>query len=305
LIGKDRIDFALFPLWARMKDRQQITTYWLFPFVEIDEGPLRRGFRIFPFYSHSRGFTSRGKLRDESKYVMWPFWHQSHTQLDTDNPSHAWWIWPFYGQIESKKRISRTIFYPLWTEEHDFRSETSVWSLFPWSVGTHRGEWNRFQFPPLFGVHERPQLRSGYFLWPIWQWEYQHTANRNRTVHRLLPFWREIIDEDIEQGTTRQQNLLWPLVRWQTDEAGVTTATAPALLPFDSPDGFNWSHGRAGQIFRWREKPDSWDMELFWGMVTAEGGSDGGQFSILGGLLSKERVAGQDDTRWRLLYIPL
>jgi len=303
LLGKDRIDFALFPLWARMQDRQQITTYWLFPLIELDEGPLRSGFRIFPFYSSTQGFTSHGKLRDQSRYVLWPFWHQSSQQLDTDNPSHSWWLWPFYGQIESGTRLSRTILYPLWTESHDFRTETSTWSLLPWSIGTRERQWNRFLFPPFWGYHDRPGLKKGYFLWPLWQWEKQSTATRERTVQRLFPFWRRIVDQDPQRGT-RSSHLLWPLARWDTDAEGNTTASAPALLPFDSPQGFSWSHGRAGQLIRWRQESQSWGLELLWGLLTAESSEQKGGFSLLGGLLSRDRGAGADDTRWRLLYIP-
>ncbi|MGE4619910.1 MAG: hypothetical protein AAEJ04_08915, partial [Planctomycetota bacterium] len=90
ILGKDRIDFSLFPLWARLQDRDQISTYWLFPFVEIEEGPLRQGFRIFPFYSRNQGFTSDGKLREQDSYILWPFWHTTQSQLDTDNPTFSW-----------------------------------------------------------------------------------------------------------------------------------------------------------------------------------------------------------------------
>ena len=304
ILGKDRIDFALFPLWARLQDRQQITTYWLFPLVELDEGPLRTGFRVFPFYSHSRGFSSSGGARDESKYILWPFWHQSSTRLDTDNPSHAWWLWPFYGQIESKTRLARTIFYPVWTEHHNYREQTSTWSFLIWTVGTLRDRWNRFQFAPLWGFHDRRGMKSGYFLWPLWQWEDHRAAGRTRQVRRLFPFWRSIVDVDPERGT-RSRKLLWPLARWNTDADGNTTASAPALLPFDGPQGFSWSHGRAGQLIRWRKSEDSWGLEILWGLLTAEGGEERGGFSILGGLLSREQGSRPDDTRWRLLYIPL
>jgi hypothetical protein len=304
ILGKDRIDFVLFPLWARLRDRDQVSTYWLFPFVEIEEGPLRQGLRVFPFYSRSRGFTSDGKLRDESTYILWPFWHQTRTQLDTDNPTISRWLWPFYGKIESKSRIARTILYPLWTEEHDSRSETSSWSLLPWTIGKRQGEWTRLEFYPIWGRHDRPGLSSGFFLWPIWQWEDQQAAGRRREVRRLFPIWRSITDEDPERGK-RSNYLLWPLARWETDASGRKTGSAPAILPFDDQDGISWSHSRAWQILRWRQEQDYWGLELLWGLLTAESGTEQGGFSVLGGLLSRERGVRQDDSRWRLLYISL
>lgn len=304
ILGKDRIDFTLFPLWARLQDRDQTSTYWLFPFVEIEQGPLRQGFRIFPFYSRSRGFTGNGELRDESTYILWPFWHQTRTKLDTDNPTTSRWLWPFYGKIESKSRTARTILYPLWTEEHDSRSEISTWSLFPWTIGKRQGQWNRLQFYPIWGMHDRPGLKSGFFLWPIWQWEDQVAANRRREVRRLFPFWRSITDEDPQRGV-RSNHLLWPLARWKTDANGLKTGSAPAILPFDDQAGISWSHSRAWQVIRWRQERDSWGLELLWGLLTAESGADQGGFSILGGLLSRERSARSADSRWRLLYISL
>jgi len=304
ILGKDRIDFALFPLWAKLQDRDQISTYWLFPFVEIEQGPLRQGFRIFPFYSLSRGFTVDGKLREQSSYILWPFWHRTQAQLDTENPVFSWWLWPFYGEIESKSRFARTILYPLWTEEHDSISETSSWSLLPWTIGVRQGQWNRLEFYPIWGVHDRPGLKSGFFLWPIWQWEDQEAAGRRREVRRLFPFWRSIVDEEPERGL-RSDHLLWPLARWKTDASGETIGSVPAILPLDDLDGISWSHSRAWQILRWRQQPDSWGLELLWGLLTAESGAEQGGFSLLGGLLSRQRDARLADTRWRLLYISL
>ncbi|MGE4619544.1 MAG: hypothetical protein AAEJ04_07025, partial [Planctomycetota bacterium] len=212
------------------------------------------------------------------------------------------WIWPFYGEIESKNRYARTIFYPLWTEEHDSRSETSSWSFLPWTVGMRQGQWNRLEFYPIWGIHDQPGLKKGFFLWPIWQWEDQIAAGRTREVRRLFPFWRSIIDKDEERGV-RSEHLLWPLARWKTDANGRKTGSAPALLPFDGPDGFSWSHGRAGQIVRWSQQEDRWALELLWGLLTAESGTKKGGFSILGGLFARERNTRSADTHWRLLYI--
>ncbi len=304
ILGKDRIDFALFPLWARLQDRDQISTYWLFPLVEIEEGPLRRGFRFFPFYSRSQGFTIDGEPREQSSYILWPFWHQTQDRLDTDNPVFSWWLWPFYGEIESSNRISRTIFYPLWTEDHDSRTETSSWSLFPWTVGMRQGQWNRLQFYPIWGIHDRPGLKTGFFLWPLWQWEDQEAAGRTREVRSLFPFWRSIVDDDPERGL-QSETLLWPLARWKTDATGQVTGSALAILPFDDQDGISWSHSRAWQLFRWRHQEERWGLELLWGLLTAESGADQGGFSILGGLLSRQRDSRMADTRWRLLYISL
>ena len=123
LIGKDRIDYLLFPLWARLQDRSQISEHYLFPIAAVNDGPLRKGWRVFPFYGESQGFTSDGRTRDQSRTILWPFWNEKTSRLDTDNPIHSWWLWPLYGQIKSHARGLRSVLFPLWWEEHGVREE--------------------------------------------------------------------------------------------------------------------------------------------------------------------------------------
>jgi hypothetical protein len=302
LIGKDRIDYILFPLWARLQDRSQIAEHYLFPIAARDDGPLRKGWRIFPFYGESTGYTSDGTIRDQSRTLLWPFWNEKVSRLDTDNPIHSWWIWPFYGEIVSDDRVLRSIAFPFWWEEHDTSTGVSSWTLLPWTIGTRNGEWNRVELYPFWGFHERQGLSSGFTLWPVWQWESQIAGDRKREVRRLFPFWRSIDDSKGEKGT-QSDRLLWPLARWRTNEAGETRGSFPALLPFDAPRGFEWSHGRSTQFARWNSDAQGWDFELLWGLLTSRKVSQELEFSLLGGLLARERDPRSDDTRWRLLYI--
>ncbi|HCW43795.1 MAG: hypothetical protein H8E43_03330 [Planctomycetia bacterium] len=302
LLGKDRIDYLLFPLWARLQDRDQVAEHYLFPIAGRDYGPLRNGWRIFPFYGESEGTTLDGRVRDRSRTIMWPFWNEKMSRLDTDNPISAWWLWPFYGLIESNHRIQRSIAFPLWLEEHDSRTMTSSWSLFPWTIGTRKGNWNRVELYPFWGFHERAGISKGFTLWPFWQWESQKTGRKTREVRRLFPFWKSI-DETKSNGESASERLLWPLARWQKSADGKTKGAFPALLPFDAPRGFNWSHGRATRLARWNKDSEGWDFELLWGLFTSSKRSKITEFSLLGGLISKERSERSDDTRWRLLYI--
>lgn len=302
LLGKDRIDYLLFPLWARLQDRSQIAEHYLFPIAGLDDGPLRKGWRVFPFYGESTGFTVDGKIRDQSRTIMWPFWNEKASRLDTDNPVHSWWIWPFIGQIESKDRILRSIAFPFWWEEHNTAAGVSTWTLLPWTIGTRNGQWNRIELYPFWGFHKQEGLATGFTLWPLWQWESQTAGERTREVRRFFPFWRSIDDTSKADGT-RSDRLLWPLARWKKDERGETRGSFPALLPFDAPRGFEWSHGRSTQLARWKSTGEGWDFELLWGLLNTRKTSDQIEFSLLGGLLSKERDPRSDDTRWRLMYI--
>ncbi|OUU23423.1 MAG: hypothetical protein CBC13_05605 [Planctomycetia bacterium TMED53] len=303
LLGKDRIDYLMFPLWARLQDRSQISEHYLFPIAGLDDGPLRKGWRVFPFYGESTGYTMDGRIRDQSRTIMWPFWNEKMSRLDTDNPIHSWWLWPFYGEIKSDDRLLRSVAFPFWYEEHDSRNNVSSWTLLPWTIGTLDGQWNRVELYPFWGFHDQPGLSRGFTLWPLYQWESQNAGDRKREVRRFFPFWRSI--DDSKSGKLETSNrLLWPLARWGTDSEGETKGSFPALLPFDAPRGFGWSHGRSTQLARWKYDDQGWDFELLWGLLTSKNRSSNLEFSLLGGLLAKEADPRSDDTRWRLLYIP-
>ena len=72
--------------------------------------------------------------------------NEKASRLDTDNPVHSWWIWPFIGQIESRDRILRSIAFPFWWEEHT--AAGALLDISSRTIGTRNGQWNRIELYP-------------------------------------------------------------------------------------------------------------------------------------------------------------
>ena len=89
----------------------------------------------------------------------------------------------------------------------------------------------------------------------------------------------------------------------------VRTWSAIDPLPYVDLRGFDWFYSRIWRVYREVDDPrdDRRAWELLWGVAAGSRDPGGSRFSVLGGLVGRERRRGADgesDTRWRLLYIP-
>ncbi|MFH1378009.1 MAG: hypothetical protein ABIH86_04585 [Planctomycetota bacterium] len=105
LFARDKITFFA-PLIC--KTEGEGVTGWHYPWPLIghwsNSDGSRSGKRIFPFYTVDE---NRGKWHKRA--ILWPFWNEYHSQLDTRNPMHSWSFFPFYTKRVSPRREQHSI----------------------------------------------------------------------------------------------------------------------------------------------------------------------------------------------------
>ncbi len=321
VLGRDDLDFVLFPLWMKSSVNGVVTRDWLFPIVSETRGKGIFRFRVFPFFGRARN-------RDtfEKKFVLWPFFTSARYDYPTSYGS-GYVVFPLWGRLDLSDQQAWMILPPFF--RHTRSERLNSW-LAPWPiVQIERGQSDKFYLWPLFGYNRSAELERAFLLWPVG--------------------WREKLVRD---DTVRRRTLVLPFLYHQT----VRTRATPARPEIVRDRAFRlwplFSYDRRGAERRWRF-PELWpirdmgpvergwapfwslargisgaagrDTDILWGLVRVLRHADGacrttvfplwtswsgpragaappdGGWSVLGGLLGRERQG--ETARWRLFYV--
>lgn len=311
ILGLERIDFALFPLYAHVRDRGRESHHVLWPIFNVTGGERVRGWRLWPLYSHYRGYTPEGNPRYDRKSLLWPFIHWHTNNMETDSPTSVRWFWPFYGRVKSRNLERWSVAWPfLGGDRIRDRDRSSIY-LFPLlRFSWEEDELVQYDVYPLFGHLENGTYRRDFLLWPLFGRESTIEGEYSRRARWFFPFYRHTEIQAHEDPRSETFVRLWPLMRYHHRVDGVRTWNALDPLPFVDPPGFDAFYSRIWRIYREIDDPirDRRAWELLWGLAGGSRDTEGSRWSILGGLIGRERREGEDgdagDTRWRLLYIP-
>jgi len=310
IFGLDRMDFALFPLWLRSRDRDRVSNHVLWPFIHWSYGVRLRGWRIFPFYSSYRGYAPDGTLRYDRRGYLWPFIIRQENDLETDAPTTVRWVWPFYGSIESDRLRRYSVLWPLLGKDVYPRRGRTSYHLFPFlRFSWEGGELVQYDIYPFVGHRESGGTERDFLIWPIFGRETTIEDAYSRRDRWFFPFWRRTVTRIHESENVERLERVWPLFRYHARPDGVRTWSVLDPIPYVDLEGLEWFYSRIWRVYREVDDPGegrrAW--ELLWGVAAGERSGAGNRFSILGGLFGRERrvrEGGESDTRWRLLYIP-
>ena len=329
LLGHERMDFALFPLWVRLQQQERVSTSFLWPVFNVTSGGGWSGWRAFPFYGEYEWLRDDGSPRARRHTILWPFWIVSDTWYE-GKKTHVFFSMPFYGVRENERSVTRTYAWPLYVEYHDkLRDESVVGGyFFPYRFGERRGR--RYFDPwPFFGIKEVEETTleeteyhrfREFAIWPIQRYEWSRDIREETERFWLLPFYWNHHTVDLIDDTSRRKWKLWPLVGYERDNDDLLIETFSPLWMHRRDWSRTW--GRLFAWFRFRENPRYTGWELFWGTVywgagtaeprehasaefaavrTDENPTDGFLFSILGGLF--ECGEREDKLTLRVLWI--
>ncbi len=319
ILGLDRIDYALFPLWVRTRDRDRVSNYFLWPIFHWSTGTLQRGGRVFPFYTRYQGFTPEGKPRYDRRAYLWPLIIRQENNLETRFPTKVRWFWPFYGEISSERMRRTSIAWPLIGRDLTFeidqetgeaQRDRSSWYLFPLlRFSWKKEELVQYDVYPLYGHRKSGDTVRDFFLWPLFGRETTIRGDYDRRDRWFFPFYRNVVTRTRDHPGSRKLERVWPLFRYTRSVDGVRTWDVLDPLPYYDSPGVEWFYSRIWRVYRAVDDPNqgrrAW--ELLWGVASGSRDQTGSRFSILGGLFGRQRKSGENgesDTRWRLLYIP-
>ena len=141
-------------------------TAWHYPWPLIGhwtrEDGKREGYRVFPFYSiddHKGVWFKRT--------ILWPFWNEYHSQLDTKYPMRSWSLFPIYTRRISPRREQHNV---LLLFNYYKRLASNGTSAEPGSAAIPTNEaFVSYSIWPFFN-YERGDGRSAISIWPLFKY---------------------------------------------------------------------------------------------------------------------------------------
>ncbi len=306
ILGRDRVWFVLFPLYARSYQGENETTSVLWPIYSRTTGGALSRWRIWPLYGYSYNPD-----RWTKRFVLWPFW----TSVDYHYPDvdgGGFILFPFYGQVNLPDRQSRMLLPPFfkveWGEMDHFAFNA------PWPILQYvdSPDHERFYLFPLGGRRRRGHDRSWFALWPVLSGQRTERPREIMTRFRLLPFWyhehvrkRETEQVASDHGTEEEGKesisryaRLWPLGLYRR-EAEHSLLRFPDLWPLRQTPGIERNWAPIWTLFRRERSADRRLSELLWGLVRWEQSTDQHDLRVFPLLHSQ---AEEDVRSWRFLY---
>lgn len=301
----DRIDFAFFPIWARVKRLGNQTDAILWPIYTRTTGPTAEGFKFFPFY----GEMDR-KGRAQERFIMWPIW--TSAVYTNRNPGTAWMCFPVVGHVDRESEKTWMILPPLFNFTHG-KGQLSTYRKInaPWPLVRIRDEETRHVRAvfPIWG-HRWDDDGSSEGYWALWPF---YTANQSKRKDALQKQWalrpivfQSSIRRDLDKDGEYEQNVedylrVWPLFTHRTDDENryfrfpdLTFSKRTGTLERNLLDIFTL-YTRGEEVSEAHV-----EHELLWGAIKWGHRRGRWSWSLLGGFLG--RYQEDDQTYWRILW---
>jgi hypothetical protein len=314
--GRDRMEFALFPLYAHSELNDLRTDHWLWPFVSRTTGDDLYRFRVFPFYG-----TSRKKGEGESTFILWPFW----TSVRRDRPGNrgsGFMLFPLYGHSKTDREESWMFLPPFFrhTVGSNLIQNIYFWPFYQAEKSKHL---DKLYVWPLYGRRTSDFEERRFWLWPlVW--------NRHKTCppvsidsFQVFPLYESSATTSLaapDQVLERSVSI-WPLVSYERKNQDYKRVRLLNLWPFRNTSPIERNLAPLWSLYQYERTPGGAETELLWGAARwgsrTNGVAHGSVFPLaswshdrvadtqrgwefLKGLLGYER--NESGKTWRALY---
>ena len=228
----ERIEFVLFPLYARTKRNGRQTYHVLFPVVSWSSKPGEpASWRLWPLFGVSRTQVS------DRRFWLWPLLHRERDHLDqtASEQGRRWMVFPLLGHSQRKTFDAWTLLWPIFGWARD--SSTGFWSWDgPWPLvrlqrpGTS-GSAVRTRAWPLYSHFQGDGLTSDWYLWPLINQRHEESAANQRDALYVLPFWQRWRKVDRQGRELERWRKLWPLYQEHSSTTEGSRVALVALNP--------------------------------------------------------------------------
>lgn len=319
-LGRDTIDFVLWPIRSTSTLNDLETSNWLWPVYSettSKDGRIHRH-RLFPFYSYSYQrdhFTKRS--------VLWPVW--SSVKYDyPDEKGGGWILFPVCGRMKTGHEKTLWVVPPL------FRfSKGPHYSkvLCPWPfIQVERGkDYRKTYVWPLWGNKKVGTVDSTYYAWPIVWDNYMDRGQYQDHLVVVAPFYRHYVtmrkgDGQTPSLVTERQEKLWPLMNYR-HKNGTSQFRTLDLWPFAENEHVDLNWAPLWTLYDRTWTGDKLDSRLLWGLYRHQRRGDEASYvslfpffswrrddedshfsgwSFLKGLVGREKT--DHGASWQLLY---
>jgi hypothetical protein len=306
-LGRDEINFALFPLWSQSTLGEQQSTSVCWPVYSRTVGPRDDRLRVFPFY----GYATRAD-QWHKQFAAWPIW--THAQYTGKREGTSWMIFPIYGHGKVGDEETTYVIPPLFRVT---RSPKQDVTYCPWPfLQFASGQTEKAYFWPLYGHKESDGNVRDFALWPLGWYQKTEKPEGVERSWDFMPVWGADSMTSADDETLSRYWKLWPLASYRRvgDEKRFRTLE---LWPrkYNAPLERNWQPFVT--LFDHQSNAEGFQQELLWGLYRNRKDVDSSHTSVfplyektneadlkswklLKGLVGHERAA--DESQWQFLY---
>lgn len=216
-LGRDEIEFVLFPAYGKSRINDVKTTSVLWPVYSHTRGEGIQRDRVFPVYGKS---VLEGKY--EKKFIFWPFWTSADYFYPGDS-GKAWILFPLCGRAKMDKESTWWMIPPFFRFTEGAEQDR-LYCPWPFIQKVNSKQHDKFYIWPLWG---EDQYAAGlkhrtFLLWPFLWSEKSTESDRVKTRRMALPFFftDRSVEKDPQGEPVEVSNYwkIWPLMSWQKEE---------------------------------------------------------------------------------------
>lgn len=318
----DRIKWVLFPFYTEWENNGETSYGTPWPFIFHRTGAGSSGFAFWPFFG-----TYERPGHYKYNYFLWPLIFHRVEDMDKEIPSTSYGFLPFYTYEENENRVKENFIWPFfgYTDQKspEYHETRYFWPFLVQGRGTpYVNRWG-----PFYTRSIRNGVDKQWWMWPLLRkraWETEQLEVTNWSFLYFL-YWAEFqrsLDPNIDfkasktfawpffsygnNGVDRQQfQLFTPLIPWFKHNEVVRDVYSPlfALYRYDgNKEDETWRHSLLFNLLT-LEKKESGHRFTLGPILDLQSGEEEAGFSILHGLLSREKKDGE--TKWKLFWFTL
>lgn len=291
--GQDRLNWVLFPLYARWEKNNVVTTTAPWPFIKVLRGEGNHGFEFWPLF----GYRAKAETYREQFY-LWPLIYKDESKLWQTQPDVKTGVLPFYAGVKTPDTEGKQylLFFGYFdrTAPYRYHETDYLWPI--WVQG--RGDDHYINRWGPFYTHSIVKgVDKTWILWPFWRHRTWVEAPLRHTQRRLLYF---LYSQDEQRSATQptlpaaRKTHLWPLISVWTNGAGKKQiqALSPFEVFFPNNQAMQLTWSPFFSVYRYnRTAPDQSEHSLLWNLVSYRRRDDTREFHF-GPLFGSELRAG-------------
>ena len=229
----DRVDFVLFPFFARTQRHGRTSYQFLWPIFSYSKGAGGPAWRVWPL-----AVNNRWEGRYDRKSYLWPFFTYQRNGLAKPEQFQqtAWMVWPLFGYSKRGEARSWTSLWPLFGRTTDPRTGFWAWDG-PWPLVVFQGgdpeRAERKRVWPFYSYYQGDGLTSRYYLWPFFNVRHEEMDDAVKDTRYFFPVWHGWTRTSKVDGSVTTWRKLWPLHRrFHNRSKNHIQRAFPALNPF-------------------------------------------------------------------------
>ncbi len=315
-LWKDRIRFALWPLWAQSEVNDVRTTDVLWPVVSRTTTPdgHRERFRVFPFYA-----WSKNARQFEKHSVLWPVWTHAR-YVNPKAEGTAWVLFPLCGRVDLDSQKGWMFLPPVF---QFIRGDQLSRTFCPWPFYQREtGVREKLYFWPLYGRRKDGALERRFWIWPLVIHEQNEWGFRKLNRWSVVPFYHNVTKAENPAAAGRRgaegaptaegpaeaprvvanRTKVWPLYsRLYDRDEGSYRLRLLDLWPVGHPPPVERSWAPLWTVLDCRVRGADRDLDVLWGLYRDTRREGGARAFSLFPVWRHERAEGDEGRRWSVL----